>query len=76
MTDLLHLLAWAWRAVPAGPDLLLIALGLLLLAVLLPMVGQPALTAQEIERGEGLPQRGRRSAGAGARSGAGGPTGV
>ena len=30
----------------------------------------------EIERGEGLPQRGRRSAGAGARSGAGGPAGV
>ena len=27
---------------PAGPDLLLIALGLLLVAVLLPMVGQPA----------------------------------
>lgn len=44
-------------------DPLLIALGLLL------------LTAQEIERGEALPRRGR-SAGAGARSGAGGPAGV
>ena len=74
MSDLLHLLAWAWRAVPAGPDLLLIALGLLL-AVLLPMIDRPALTAQEIERGEALPRRGR-SAGAGARSGAGGPAGV
>jgi hypothetical protein len=65
MSGLLHLLAWAWRAVPTGPDLLLIALGLLLLAVLLPM----------IERGEALPRRGR-SAGAGARSSAGGPAGV
>ena len=43
MTDLLHLLAWAWRAVPAGPDLLLIALGLLLVAVLLPMIDRPAV---------------------------------
>ena len=75
MSDLLHLLAWDWRAVPAGPDLLLIALGLLLLGVLLPMIDRPSLTAQEIERGEALPRRGR-SAGAGARSGAGGPAGV
>ncbi len=54
---------------------LLIVLGALLLGVLLPMIGRPALTAQEIERGEALPRRGR-SAGAGARSGAGGPAGV
>ena len=42
MSDLPHLLAWAWRAVPAGPDMLLVALGLLLVAVLMPMVGKPA----------------------------------
>ena len=42
MIDPLRLLALAWRATPAGPDLLLIALGLLL-GVLLPMIDRPAV---------------------------------